>query len=278
MDHFAGRVSAAGSFSLSHFLSHVAAALIFTIFVSACVVAQQKPERDPSAIMFLSQAVSAAGGRDNLGSIQDFTATGQITHYWHNKPEVGQLTVKAKGARQFRLDSNVSEGTWSLIVNGGVGEVVTPGGRLTQLPRQNTLNSGSLTLPILELNAALQDETTTVIDKGLIQLGNGQAHQIHVQKNPKGDPTGIFSRLSQRDYFFVPSSLALVRVQDFKHPDNDAVDGALTHVLDFGSFRAVNGVLVPFSVSEKIAGQQTFQIQLNSIEFNTGLSDSDFQF
>jgi outer membrane lipoprotein-sorting protein len=248
-----------------------------TVLLSPCT-AQQSPRRDPSAIAFLSQAVSAAGGTTNLSAIQDYAASGTITHYWDSKAEEGQVTVKARGLTQFRLDSKISEGTWSFIVNNGSGRLVVPSGKVTQIAGHNSLNVGSLTWPILAVNLALLDETTTVIDKGLVQLGNERVREIHVQKNFKTDPNGILSKLTQKNYWFDASTLVLVRVEDQRHPDNDALHGALTHTLDFRDFHTVDGALVPFSVVEKVADQETWKIQLATMSLNAGLSDSDFQF
>lgn len=246
----------------------------------ACVVsvAAQGPQRDPSAIAFLSQAVTAAGGSSAIGPIQDFTAQGTITHNWDDNPEQGQLTVKSRGLSQFRIDSVVAEGTWSWVINGNSGQLAFPNGTLTPIPYHNTINVGNLTLPICEVNAALSDLTTSVIDMGTVQFGSGQAREIRIQQTFGSAPTGWRSKLTRRDYFFDPSSFSLLEVQDIEHPQNDGVNGPLKHVLDFSNYQTVNAVAVPFSVTETVAGQQTWTLQLSSIAFNTGLSDSDFQF
>jgi hypothetical protein len=48
-------------------------------------------------------------------------------------------------------------------------------------------------------------------------------------------------------------------------------------VIDFGDYRAVSGVRMPFSVSTKLQGQQTLSIQINEVSFNNNLTASDFQ-
>lgn len=239
---------------------------------------QQAPERDSSAIAFLTQAVSVAASGTDLTSIQDFVALGTSTHFWGTNPEQGQITVKSKGLMQFRIDSNVTEGTWSWIVNNGNGEIVVPSGAATPIAYHNCLNPGSLIWPILKVNAALQDQTMTVIDMGVVQFNNGQARQIRLRQNFQSDPTGLFSSLTNRDYFFDPATFALLRAQDSTHPNNDAKNGAMTHTIDLANYQSVNGLLVPFSITESISGQKTWNLQLNSISFNTGLTDSDFQF
>lgn len=234
-------------------------------------------QRDPSAVAFLRQAISTAGGSAAIGAILDFTEQGSITHNW-DSPEEGQLTAKSRGSSQFRIDSILPEGTWSYIVNNGAGEFAFPNGEMISLSAHNTFNAGSLTLPICTINAALLDTTTIIIDMGTVQLGSGIARQIRIQRTLSSDPKGILSKLTTRDYFFDPSSSSLLEIQDYAHPPDDAANGALMHILDFGNYQTVNGVFVPFLVVETLNGQQTWALQVSSVTFNAGLSDTDFQF
>lgn len=236
------------------------------------------PQRDPSALAFLAQVVSVSGGEANLTAIADYRAVGTITHAWNNKTKQGQLTVKSRGFGQFRIDSVLSQGTWSLIVNNGAAEIAFPDGTTAPIAGQNQMNFGWLTWPILNANAAMQDQTTVVIDEGLVPFGSGQARQIRIQQTLAADPTGALSKLTQRDYFFDPATFLLLRVQDSLYPDNAIASGALTHEIDFGNYQTVNGLTIPFLVTETVSGNQTWQLQLSSIGFNTGLTDSDFVF
>ncbi len=254
--------------------------LTIVLFVLVCVVSAtaQNPQRDPSAIAFLTQAVSASGGSNAISAVQDFTAQGTITHFWDDNPEQGQLTVKSRGLTQFRIDSIVPEGTWSSIVNNSAGEMVLPDGTVNPVAYHNTLNAGSMTWPLANVNAALLDQTTSIVDMGLVQVGSGQARQITIQQNLQSDPTGLLSKLTRKDYFFDPSSFALLRVRFLVLPDHDIVNGGAKCVLDFGGYQIVNGLLVPFSIRISLNRQQVWTIQISSIAFNTGLSDTDFQF
>ena len=249
-------------------LSHATLVLIcFAVSVSA-------QQRDASAIAFLSQAVNASGGSNGITAVQDFTAQGSITHYWGENPEQGELTIKSRGLSQFRIDSNLPEGTWSFIANNGDGEQLFPDGTSAKVAFQNLLNAGSFIWPIFKVNNALSDQTTTIIDIGVVQFGNGKVRQIQIQQNS----AGALSKNTKTDYFFDPLSYLILRTQDIAHPDDDAVNGGTKRLLDFGNYQNANGLLAPFAISQSVAGQQTWSIQLTSLAFNTGLSDSDFQF
>jgi hypothetical protein len=245
--------------------------------ILCCGLSASGQQRDASAISFLNHAVTAAGGSSAIGSIHDFSEQGLITHNWDG-PEQGELTVKSRGSSQFRVDSVLPEGRWSYIVNNGTGEFAFPNGAVISLSAHNTFNAGSLTLPICNINAALLDTTASIIDMSTVQFGSGVARQIRIQRTLSSDPKGTLSKLTTRDYLFEPSSSSLLEIQDYVHPSNDAVNGALMHILDFGNYQNVNGVLVPFLVVETLNGQQTWALQVSSVTFNTGLSDTDFQF
>lgn len=256
----------------------ILAVTLVSQFVAVCATEaagqQNSPQRDASAISFLAQAIGAAGGASAIGSIQDFTAQGSITHFWADNPELGQLTIKSRGTSQFRLDSQVPEGTWSSVVNLGNGELLLPDGTATPVSYQNTVNGATITWPIFKINAALSDQTMTVIDMGIVPLGGSQARQIQIQQNS----LGRFSILTKTNYFFDPVSFLLRQSQDTVHSDEDLLNGGSIRVLDFSNYQNVSGLTVPFTIAQSINSQQIWSVQLSSIAFNTGLSDSDFQF
>lgn len=258
------------------FVVHFSAAFVFAVATSPGVFAQENPQRDSSALSLLSQAVSVAGGAPNLAAIQDFRASGTIKHFWGRSPEQGQVVVKARGMTQFRLDSELSEGRWSWVANNGSGQIVLPGHSSLPIYAHNCINAGSLILPILKAVAALEDQTTSVVDMGLVQFNNVQVRQIRTQQHFEFDRPGLLSGLTRTDLFFDPQTLSLIATRDIRHPDKDAVNNPLTHTIVLTSYESVNGIMVPFSATETISGQKTWQIQLNAIEFNTGLTDSDF--
>jgi hypothetical protein len=265
---------------MSRWLSFLPFALCFAIPV-ALPGQQAKPQRDASALSFLSQVLNASGGSGAIGGISDFTANGSITFSWGGASVQGTATIKSRGTAQFRMDSQVPDGTWSFIVNNGAGVLSLPDGTGSGIAYQNTLNAGNLTLPLLSVFGALQDTTITIIDDGLVPLGSGQAQKITIRQNlpSSSDPTRQLSADTKRDYFFDPSSFLLLQVQDAFHSGhNTAANNNVQHVIGFSNYRSINGILVPFSISESVAGQSTWSIALTSITFSIGLTDSAFRF
>jgi len=105
-----------------------------------------------------------------------------------------------------------------------------------------------------------------------------QAQQIRIQPTftSQDDPDGTFSLWGTVDYFIDASSFLLIKDQDtFYSPDNPAD----THNREtyFTNYQALNGVVLPMSVSEQFSGQATWTLQITSVAFNTGLTSADFQ-
>ncbi len=232
---------------------------------------------DPQALAALAQALQAAGGAQALGAIQDFTATGQITYSWAGNPDQGTVTLRGRGLDQFRLDASLPEGTRSWAVSHGVGNLKETDGTETKISGHNALALGSLTFPYLPLVAASLNSTTTVSTVGTVPVNGANAVQIRVQRHYASsyDPNGLIAQLTTRDFFIDPTTSLIVKTEQMTHPQ-ETFTVSLPEDISFSNYRAVNGVMVPFTITDTVNGQQIWTIQLSAIQFNTGLTDADF--
>jgi hypothetical protein len=237
------------------------------------------PVRDPQAIILLHQCVSAIGGPQVLNGINDFTGTGTITYYWAGEEVNGSVTVKGGRPDQFRLDAQLPSGVRSWSVSNGQGKIKEPNGDETIIPFHGGINQGSLTLPYTWVRSELRDPLVS-ISAATQQLDNGrQVYLVHVWRNftPKQDPTGNWTKWSARTYAIDATSFLIVGMQTTIRSSDSPVQEFRQDVL-YSNFQQVNGVVVPFSITEKIGGQQTWAIQLSAIQFNTGLTEANFHF
>lgn len=235
------------------------------------------PVRDQQAIAILTQVLNASGGVSAVAAIQDFTATGNITYYWV-QPVQGTATVRGRGLHELRVDVSLPDGPHSSITTATTSIQKNPDGTTSTLPSQNTRKPAVATFPLVLLFNAIQDVSVSVTYEGLI-LHNGQkAHEVVVQNTfaTGGDPAGVLGSISKAHLFIDPNSLTVQSIEDTAYR-KDGGPGDYPHEIQFSGYQSVKGVLVPFSVRELIAGQQTLIIQLSQVKFNTGLTDSDFQ-
>jgi hypothetical protein len=260
--------------------------LILTFILCAPLAGQQTPptstqqaQRDPQALTVVTQAINAAGGQAALGGIQDVAGSGTITYYWAGDQVQGNVTLKGRGVAQFRLDATLPAGIRSIKANNGTGSTSEPDGTTTPIPFYQAVNMGSsFAFPVGKLLAALQDPTTNITYGGLLTRGGSQVYDIRIAGLQAPAPMASASptRLPMEEFFIDSTTFHIVSVLSRAYPR----DGSLRTrpaELQFSDYRTVNGILVPFSVTNLIDGQCTFTIQLAQVTLNNNLSDSDFQ-
>ena len=256
--------------------------LLTALLLAQTITAQSSPptassKRDQQGLAVLAQALAAAGGETAIVAVQDYTGTGQITYFWAGREVIGAVTVRARGTDQFRLDANLSSGTRSWAVSKGSGTLKEVDGKTSPIPFHNAVTLGSLTFPLAKFHEAALDLKWDIADKGLARTGTQQFRQIGIHKDLlQKDPDGSANRIQTADFYFDPQTNLLSAIHDQTHPTRTmTVD--VPHSLYFSDYRLINGVLVPFSITEYVGDQRTWTIQLTQIKFNSGLSDADFQ-
>jgi hypothetical protein len=259
-------------------LSLLAALLLTFPNLRALPQAVATPQRDSQALTILNQALAAAGGVSTIATIQDVTGTGSIAYNWAGQQVQGAVTLRQLGSNSFRLDAGLTNGTRSWAVSYGAGSVREVDGTSHPIGLADAVNLGALCFPLAEIYADTQDSSTTLIYVGATTIVGRTAFQIHIQRNYSAqiDPNGILSQARARDFFIDAANLQILKIQDFTHP-GDKFQEPYTHEITFSNYTVVGGLLIPFALGESIAGQQTWTIQLSSVTFNTGLTDSDFQ-
>jgi len=249
----------------------------------ASLLAQQAtqatpPQRDPQAVSVLRQSLATAGGAQALATVLDFTATGKITYYWTEQGEVGTVTVKSRGLKQFRLEAVVSDGVLTSIVDNGQARHKDADGTVRPMLNQHTENAGAMYLPFAEIAIALIDPATSITDLGMVTENGQTTHGIRLQKtfSARDDSDKTLSKLTQRDIFIDPSTFLVVRTRDLSPTRSNPVP-TIVHDVTFSNYKPLNGVLFPFSIAESVNHQQIIAIQFDQVKFNNGLGDGDFQ-
>jgi hypothetical protein len=219
--------------------------------------------------------VNAAGGIPVVSTVQDFSASGNITYFWAGQNVQGAVTLLARGTAQFRLDAAIPTGKRSWAISNGAGTLLDTDGGRTAIPWHNVVNVGIPSWRLPNILAALSDSTVTVSYVGLVQSDQGQAHQIRVEQTDSANPDAKLAAIKAVDYFVDAKTYLLLQTVDSTYSTTDLTQ-AYEHAVAFADYKNVSGVMVPFSITEKISGQNIWSIQLSSITFNTGLTDADF--
>jgi hypothetical protein len=239
---------------------------------------QPSPTRDQQAVSVITQCLNATGGQTAIAAVADYKGTGTVTYYWAVTGGSGSTTIQGRGTDQFRIDSSIPAGTYTMLVDRGSGEIKDVSGKIKTLYFANAVNKGNLTFPLPELTARLEDSTVSITDGTVVTFNGRQAYRVRTVRNLPSDSTAnqVVSKLTTRDFFIDQQTLQVLGTRDAAHPDSP-IAGAVTHEMQFSNYQTVNGVSVPFTITELVGGQTTWTIQLTQIAFNVGLSDSNFQ-
>jgi hypothetical protein len=263
--------------------------LLFVLLLNVPIWAQQTQTattptpapQDPQAVSVLNQALVVAGGSAAINAIVDYTATGNATYHWN--PDVqGSVTVRGLGLDAFRLDASLSTGVRTWIVYEGQTAIKSPDGKVLQMPLamplppnyvapppyQSPMFPAGLAFPFGPVLAALGNPFYALTYKGIVQLDGHSVHDIHLQRVlPNQIDEG--NQYQTREFFIDVSTLQIAMTQDL-------APKGMVHQVRYSDYRLLAGLLLPFSISETMADQHTWEIQLSQISFNTGLQDSAF--
>lgn len=233
---------------------------------------------DPQAVSVVTQALIAAGGTNSINTINDYSATGNITHHL-TKDIQGSVSVRAHGLEQFRLDANLPTGLLSQIIDGEL-TVKTEDGQISKPYYDAPFSPIRLVLPQVFLSNALNspvvgDSSGYVLSyKGVVQVDGRSAQDVQVQLviPAEGDPNGSFRTSHTVDFLIDSLTLQVVMTKELLTVVSE-------RVVRYSDYRNVNGVAVPFAISESTDGYlQSWLLQLDEVTFNVGLLDSDFKF
>lgn len=234
--------------------------------------------KDPQAIAILNQSLNAVGGLAAINSVQDYQGTGNITFYWAGEEIQAAATVQGMGVTNFRIDASVPAGTRTWAVNGASGVLITPDGKRAPAALYNLMTSGSMTLPWVRIASAVTDATTTITYLGLVSQSGQQVHQIHFAPSvlpSTGAPLDGLPNIGSFDVYIAPSTFLIAALMETIHSESN-FSVTLPHEIDFANYQTSQNLAVPFAISEKINGQQTWSLVLTSISFNNGLTSAIF--
>jgi hypothetical protein len=252
--------------------------LFATLLVLGSTACIAQGTQDPQALSTLNSCITTSGGLAAINAVQDFAAQSNITYYWANQNVQGTATLKALGTSNFRVDAVLQAGTRSWAVTGLTGALVNTDGTRTTIPSYNAVNVGIQSWRLPNIVAALGNTAANISYMGVVQSDAGQAIQVHYVLPDSSNPDPSLANLNTIDYFFDPNTFYLLETLDTTYSaTNFNPSQGLQHEILFSNYQNVSGVMIPFSVSEKISGQTTWSVQLTSISFNVGLTVANFQ-
>lgn len=246
--------------------------------LSPCSAAQQ-PAAAQQAPPLLQRAMTALAGG---AAIADVTLTGTARRIAGSDDESGAVTLKALASGESRADFSFPSGPRSEVrgpsQGANIGVSSGPDGVRHSIPQHNVMTDSSWFFPGLTLARLLTPQHYAVSYVGH-ETRNGRAVEHLTASQTFTDlPANVapmFQRLSRIDIFLDSTTMLPAALALNTHPDSDmGLDIPIE--IRFSDYRPVGGASVPFRIQKFLNNGLILDIQINTVNLNTGLAASAF--
>lgn len=241
--------------------NNVARAVLLAALFVTCTAAQ---ETELSADQIVQKHVIALGGADKLTAIQNVTMTG--TASLMDGQLQAPVTIRAKRPMSMRMDMSVQGQTFVQAFDGKTAWMINPfmgspePKKSSQEDTQNArddadFNDGSL--------VDYKNKGNAVELAGKEDVDGSPAYKLKVTKK-----SGSIENVYLDAKTFLPVKSAGTRKQQ---------DHEIAYESFPGNFKLVNGVMMPFSLNQKMNGRSILELTVEKVEVNTPMDGSIFQ-
>ena len=233
------------------------------------------PVRDPNALALAARALQAISPN---AALSDITLQGTVNYTAGSDEEGGTVTLVALGNQMSLASLSLTGGSRQEIRNGPLGVWTGPNGVPTAMATYNCVVDASWFFPALALQGLSSDPTLGAIDLGPAEWSGVSAVHLqfsHVLPGQAAAATAQLQGLSTLDLYLDPQTLLPLALDFNAHPDNN-VNVNIPVEIQFGSYRTVNGVQVPFRVQKLFQGTLQLDIFVSQVAINSGVSSSIF--
>ena len=231
------------------------------------------PIRDPQAVATLEASIKAMGS--TLPA--DSTATGALTIVQGSYQDTGTIQIQTRSTDQYSESLQLSGGNRSVMYSRlHAAETPNPVPSATQLPIAMVLSSQCPEFPLALLTAADTSSDYSIRYVGPESLSGESV--IHIQLTNSFFSTPSMSALTvytNKDVWIDANSNLVAKISYTRRIARGAPQIPLEIV--YSNYQNISGVQYPFSIQKSFNGTPWQTITIQSVVFNTGLGDANFQ-
>jgi len=226
--------------------------------------------RDAQAVAFLQKSVAAMGVLPS-----DSRASGNITIIAGSLTQQGTIQIVTRGTTETSVAVQAETANWSVIYSGGQANH-TEAGKTSVLSLERSASSQSLHFPLPFLSGLLSDADVSLQFIGQEALGSSVVNHIRVQNTFASEPLWqSLSEFTATDIWLdastgLPAKISLIR------RDGGGSAPRVPISISYSDYQTVSGVRYPFTIQEFITGTLWATTTIQSVSFNTGLTDANF--
>jgi len=226
--------------------------------------------RDPQAVALLQKSIAVMGVLPS-----DSTASGTITIVAGSSTEQGTIQILTRGTTQTSVTVLVGTPNWAVIYSGGQANRIEAG-TTSVLCLELAASSQSLHFPLPFISGLVSNSDFAIQYIGQESLGSSAANHIRVQNTFASQPLWqSLSEFTTADIWLdastaLPAKISLVR------RDGGGSSPKIPISVTYSNYQSVSGVRYPFTIQEYVTQTLWATTAIQSVAFNTGLSDANF--
>ncbi len=229
--------------------------------------AQQSVQYDTQALALLQTAVLAMGGAAPADSV----ATGNVAIVAGSSRETGTFRITTRGLDQTAEHFQTSASTRHIVYS----RLRASEGNNPRLNLELAVTAQCALFPLPFLAAALQNPDVSLTYIGAESLDGRSADHIRLRNTFASQPElASVSKFTVTEIWLDSVSRLPVKISYYRR--RSASDDALAVEITFADFRTVSGYQYPFTIHKSLNGTPWAALSVQSVGFNTGLTDNDF--
>jgi len=206
----------------------------------------------------------------------DSKATGSVTITAGSLTTQGTVTILTKGTNETSIQFQTPDNPWMVVFANGQANKVESS-QTTVYPLELAASNQCMYFPLPFLSGILNNADYSIKYVGQEALGSSMANHVVIQNTFGSTPNFQFlSEFTTTDIWLdattaLPLKIAMVR----RFGGGSAP--RLPIFITYSNYQTTSGVRYPFTVQEYVTGTLWATTTIQSVAFNTGLTDSNFQ-
>jgi hypothetical protein len=227
------------------------------------------PIKDPLAVAQVQASIDAMGGIVAVSSVNDIVLKGTVHPVLVNNDSQISFVWKISGG-EFRTEITRDSGT-QIFVSGHGRPAVSRNGEVQALFQHVTLAAPPFQAPASLLVTQLSDSKRSIVGRTTTVL----AGKPVVCSLTNSTFSKEVAAISQQVWCFDSSTSLPVRTE-YRLPSPTDMTEWIDGAIEYSDFRAVDGLLIPFSVTTYQDGSPLHTLTVEAVAVNTGVPQSDF--
>ncbi len=242
-------------------------AIVVTLIIPATTQEHQGDKygsKDATGVVILTRTLAAAHltGVSNTSVIEGW---GNIQYRWAGKQVNVPVYAKSAADTGLVLKASLANGAWQLAIGSSIATIQDASDVGRTIPTTATAVM-KYAIPFVGMSNAISDPTVSIIRPDQFELDGHQFVRVHAQSVARetNESARIVSKLSGVDIFIDPLTWLVIGIQGTTHDQRDIKDQYPDSIY-FADYRSVNGSFLPFTISERLAGQLVWTIRFKSV-------------